>query len=150
MSLFGFKVCLATDVKGSVTLQGKPVANAKVTRAVKFQDKSWKDESITDENGNFSFSAIYDRTISKYTPFEVVIGQEINIEHDNKTYLALRTSKRNFDYNGELNAPSAIKKGDELIPFLIRCELSNETKIRSSLGNDMATLSGICLIPGEN
>jgi hypothetical protein len=150
MSLFGFKVCLATDVKGNVTLQGKPVANAKVIREVKFQDKSRKDETITDENGNFAFSVVYDRTISKYTPFEVVIGQEINIEYDNKIYLALRTSKRNFDYGGELNAPSVIKKGDGLIPFVLRCELSNEPKIRSSLGNDMATLSGICLIPGEN
>lgn len=149
MSLFGFKVCLATDVKGSVTLQGKPVANAKVTREVIFRDQKLNSETFTDENGNFSLPAVYDRTVWKHTPFEVVIGQTINIEYDNKLYLALGTSKRNFDINGELNSPAVINAGKEVIPYVLTCELTHKDLTRVTKEGELNVIWGICLIPGE-
>jgi hypothetical protein len=149
MSLFGFKVCLATEVKGVVTLQGKPVANAKVTREVLFRDQKLNSETITDEKGNFSLPAVYERTVWKHTPFEVVIGQTINIEFENKQYLAFRTSKRNFDVDGELNSPIAIENGQVLTPFILACELTNEEWLRARKEGDSHAIRGICLIPGE-
>jgi hypothetical protein len=149
MSLFGFKVCLATEVKGLVTLNGKPVANAKVTREVLFRDEKLNSETITDANGNFLLPAVYDRTIWKHTPFEVVIGQTINIEYDNNKYLAFRTSKRNFDVDGELNSPIAIENGEALTPFILACELTNEEWLRARKEGDSHAIRGMCLIPGE-
>jgi hypothetical protein len=149
MSLFGFKVCLATEVKGVVTLQGKPVANARVTREVIFRDQKLNSETITDEKGNFSLPAVYERTVWKHSPFEVVIGQTINIEHDNKQYLALGTSKRNFDFNGELNSPAVINAGKEVIPYVLTCELTHKDSTRVTKEGELNVIWGICLIPGE-
>ena len=147
MSLFGFKVCLATDVKGVVTLKGKPVANAKVTREVVFRDEKLNSETVTDENGIFLLSAVYDRTIWKHTPFEVVIGQTINIEYDNNQYLAFGTSKRNFDLGGELNPSNVIANAGELTPFILTCELNNDDWTRAR--GDSIAIWGLCLVPGE-
>jgi hypothetical protein len=149
MSLFGFKVCLATEVNGVVTLNEMPVANAKVMREIRFQNKARNDEVLTDANGNFLLPGVYDRTVWKYTPFEVVIAQFIHIEYENKKYLAFRTSKSNFDVDGELNSPIAIENGDVITPFVLTCELTNEEWLRARKEGDSHAIRGICLIPGE-
>jgi hypothetical protein len=149
VSFFGFKVCLATDVKGDVTLNGKPVAKAKVIWEILFDGQKLMSESITDEMGNFFLPAVYDRSIWKYTPFEIVIGQTINIEYESKTYLAFGTSKRNFDLGGELNSPIVIASGGELTPFILTCELTNKDWTRVRKENDTHAIWGVCLIPGE-
>jgi len=150
MSIFGFKVCLASTMTSSVTHDGKPVAGAKVMRTVTFNDKEYITESETDAQGNFSLPALSDRTPWKHSPFEVVILSRVTITYEGESHLALRVSKRNFDEGGELNHLEKIKHGEStFIPYKFTCELT-DPEFNRQLMTNRNSISGKCLYIGES
>ncbi len=66
------KVCLFSEISGVITLDGKPVANAKLVRTVN-KEKDITDETTTDDKGYFKMPAVYERTITKFLPMEFVV-----------------------------------------------------------------------------
>lgn len=127
MSLIGFKVCLASEMKATVIYEGKPVADAVVTRVVRFNDKDYTTEARTDAQGRFVLPSLYERTLWKHTKFVVFIDQRVSIAYEGENHLALELTKQNFDYDGELNNPGSVARGyTKFVPYEFTCELTHE------------------------
>ena len=100
-----FKVCLFSPVKGKVVLNGQPVVGAVIERSYDWAWKNQKgrDETTTDQHGEFSLPAIYGTMIlGKVAPHEPSINQEILIKFDGKSFGAWYTFKRDYAEYGEL------------------------------------------------
>ena len=125
-----FKVCLFSPVKGKVVLKGQPVVGAVIQRSY---DWAWKnqqgrDETTTDQNGEFSLPAIYGTMIlGSALPHEPYIDQTVLIYYDEKSYKAWRSSKRTYDEYGEL-AASGILGGLNGKPISLLCDLEMPVK----------------------
>jgi len=123
MGLFDFmKVCLFSEVNGVVTLQGKPVAGAKIVRTAKINDTPYTDSTVTDKSGKFYFEARFTSSINKIVPVEPRIPQKLVIEHDGQEHTAWEMSKRNYDLDGELGKP-----------INISCEITNK-EVKQEIG----------------
>lgn len=109
------RVCLFSGISGIITLEGKPVANARVLRSAD-RDGVKKDETTTDENGYFELPPMYERTVTKLLPMEFAVMQRIYVEYDQQNYEVWRSVKRSPTENTE-------SKGK---PLSVACELSSE------------------------
>jgi hypothetical protein len=118
MGLFDFvKVCLFSEVKGVVTLEGKPVAGAELVRTAEIGEKVHTDKTMTDENGRFSFPAMYTHSLNKIAPVEPHIPQMMRIRTGGNEFLVWDGSKRDYDLNGEIDRN-----------LVLSCELTEKEK----------------------
>jgi len=116
MSINDFaKVCLFSQMNGVITLDGKPVTNAKLVRTVKLS-KPDSDETHTDAQGNFEFPAKFTRSIGKHLPQEFASNQDITVHHNGKQYKMWSAVKRTPDENSESRGK----------PLVVACELNSE------------------------
>ena len=125
------KVCLFSAISGTITLDGKPVTNARLMRKVD-RDGPEVDEAITDINGYFEFPAMFERTITKFLPQEFVASQKIVVFHNNKDYKIWSSVKRNPDENVESRGK----------PLVVACELSDAER---SIIVDRVPIHSICV-----
>jgi 5-hydroxyisourate hydrolase-like protein (transthyretin family) len=108
------KQCLFSEMTGVVSFEGKPAADVKLVRMVDL-NKEVYDETITDQEGNFHFPAIYRSSIlSKVLPMEFVVLQEITAHFQGKEYEIWNSVKRSPAVNTE-------SRGKALI---VECNLS--------------------------
>jgi len=135
MGLFDFmKVCLFSEVKGVVTLEGKPVSGAKIVRTAEINNKVYTDKTMTDENGKFHFDAMYTHSINKVMfIIEPVIPQTMIISHAENVYIGWSTVKRDYEVNTEF------KDNKEII---LSCELIDEKSKKEQ--NLRVPVVGIC------
>lgn len=112
------KVCLFSAMSGTITLDGKPVANARLVRTGD-RDGAIVDETVTDKNGNFEFPAMFERTITKFLPQEFVASQEIIVHYQNKQYEMWSAVKRKKEENVESRGK----------PLVVACELNAEQNL---------------------
>ena len=112
------KVCLFSKMTGIITLDGKPVVNARLIRTVNLS-KPEVDETRTDENGYFEFPAIFKRTIAKHLPQEFASNQDIIVHYQGKQYSIWSSVKRTPDENSESRGK----------PLDVKCELNSDEKI---------------------
>ena len=95
MSSKNNKTCLFSAISGTITLNGKPVSNARIERT---SDKK-TDESQTNENGYFSMPSVFDTSISnamrKFIPSQFASAQKLYVYVDGMEYLLLEGIKRN-------------------------------------------------------
>lgn len=147
MSLIGFKVCLASEMKATVTYEGKPATGAVVTRMVNFNNKDYTTETRTDDAGRFVLPALYDRTFWKHTKPVVFIDQRISITYDGENHLALELSKQNFDSDGELNNLNSVARGyTRFFPYEFTCELTHDApKRHRHIEGTGANFGGKCI-----
>jgi hypothetical protein len=117
MSLLkGSEVCVFSAMKGIITLQGKPVAGAKIVRKVAWKDEAGEsEETTTNANGEFEF-AVMNRSLRQVLPAQFVATQEINVHYDGKDYLIWTMGKMDKSEYGELGGK----------PENFRCELSDD------------------------
>lgn len=113
------KVCLFSEISGVITLNGKPVSDARLVRTVN-RDGAQSDETITDKKGYFKMPAVFERTVTKYLPQEFVVKQEIQVHYQGKQYPMWSGVKR----RPEVNAESRGK------PLVVECELSREKQLK--------------------
>ena len=110
------KTCLFSAISGTITLNGKPVANARIKRV----SDERIDESKTDENGYFSMPSVFDTSISnamrKFIPSQFASAQKLYVYVDGMEYLLLEGIKRN-------EAEFTESRGK---PWVITCELTDE------------------------
>ena len=87
-----YDVHLSPAVQGKVLLDGKPVSGIKVFRELDY-DKSYNDEAVTDEHGQFSFA---EKNIRSRQPGnkldQSTIRQVISLDYQSKTYVLWYTS----------------------------------------------------------
>jgi len=110
------KVCLFSEISGVITLEGKPVANARLVR-IGDRDGAKSDEATTDANGNFRFPAMFERTAAKYLPQEFVVQQQIQAHFQGKEYAMWAGVKRTPEENTESRGK----------PLVVKCELNSAT-----------------------
>jgi hypothetical protein len=119
MSIFDAgKVCLFSKISGTITLDGKPAANATVIRTVNL-NKNKTDQTTTDENGYFEMPAVFQRTVTKFLPQEFVSTQTITVNFNQKVYRMWHSVKRSPEENTEA-------KGK---PLKVKCDLGAEEKL---------------------
>ena len=129
---------LCSEVKGRVTLEGKPFANQSIIRSLTYEEEE-VDSVYTDEDGNFSFKA---KSLKSKLPggifHEPVVKITIGIKYYNEVYIL---------WNGFQHAtktPTEFKK--HLLK--LNAELTSE-KIKHHLVNPKKTseehfISSIC------
>ncbi len=112
----GVKQCLFSEMTGVVNFEGKPAAGIKLVRMVDYNKKQY-DETVTDEDGNFHFPAIY-RTniIGKFLPMQFVVNQKITAYKNDVEYLVWEATTMDSNANYEA-------RGKALI---VSCKLSLE------------------------
>ena len=109
------KVCLFSKISGVVTFEGKPAANALLTRTASLsRDKV--DKTRTDENGYFEMPAVFERTITKFLPQEFVARQVIVVNYNNQKYDIWSGVKRTEEENAEARGK----------PLVVSCDLTQQ------------------------
>ena len=111
------RVCLFSSISGTITLDGKPVVNARLVRTSD-RDGPRVDETFTNEEGYFEFPAMYERTITKFLPMEFVASQKIVVTHNDEEYQIWSSIKRKPDENTESRGK----------PLVVTCELKSEER----------------------
>lgn len=123
------KVCLFSEITGVITLDGKPIANAKLVRKVN-HSRDVIDETSTDQNGQFKLPAVFERTVTRLLPMEFVVRQSIYVKHEGKEYLLWEGVKREVEENSE-------SRGH---PLIVKCELNQERLFKQVNGNPIISL----------
>ena len=112
------RVCLFSAISGTITLEGKPVAGARLVRTGD-RDGAKTDEAFTNDQGYFEFPAMYERTITKYLPQEFVAKQKLVVHYKSNTYRMWSAVKRDANENVESRGK----------PLIVECELSAEESL---------------------
>lgn len=131
MSLFDIgKVCVFSEVKARITVNGEPLKNTVVIRKWEWRELR-QDRTTTDENGYFTFPAVFERSImNRALPIELVIAQGLYVETEGEAKKIWSNSKREPEENAELGGQS----------INLSCELTNDMKITRQYGSIMNTL----------
>ncbi len=130
LSLFNIgKTCVFSEVRLQVLSNGEPVANALVTRQWDWNDRK-KDENKTDENGIVTFPAIYESSVSRLLPTELVIGQQLSVSVNTEEKVIWTNSKREPEENSEFGGKT----------FDVVCELTDEEVLIEDYGSLMVTM----------
>ena len=124
------KTCLFSAISGTITLDGKPIANARIKRV----SDERIDESKTDENGHFSMPSVFDTSISnairKFVPSQFVSPQKIYVYVDGMEHEILGAVKRREKEFSESRGKS----------WIVTCELSDEKEVFEIDGNAFYTM----------
>ncbi len=130
MSILGIgKVCVFSAVKLRLLHNGKPVSNTIVKRRWSW-NKQKSDEGTTNNDGYVSFPAVFESSISRLLPIELVIGQGLLVEIGGEEKVFWSNSKREPGENAEYGGAE----------FDVICELSNEDVLIEDYGTLMATM----------
>lgn len=123
------KTCVFSHVKARLTRNGKPLQKVKVIRRWEWNDLK-EDSTTTDDDGNFEFPAVFERSVTRLLPVELVIAQGLYVNVDGKETQFWSNSKREPEENAEFRGK----------PISLMCELTNEMKIYEDFGSIMRTL----------
>lgn len=130
MSIFGVgKTCVFSAVKVHVTKNGLPLKNIQVIRRWEW-NKLKEEKTTTDQNGVFEFPAIFESSVSRLLPMELVIAQGLYIVENGEEKKVWSNSKREPGENAEFGGK----------PFTLNCEITNEMEIYRDFGSIMRTL----------
>lgn len=130
MSIFDIgKTCVFSEVKVRLLLDGKPVAKAKVTRKWDW-NKQNSDHNVTDEQGRVSFPAVFESSVSRLLPMELVIGQQLSVQINGEEKVFWTNSKREPEVNAEYGGAA----------FVAECELRNDEVLIENYGSLMVTM----------
>jgi len=146
MSL-GFKICLASDASGTVTLQGGAVKGAIIKRKVVWNDKEYFDDVSTDDKGKFALPALYARSLFKHMPIQPTLPQEVSISYKGETHLGWALVKMDWDELSEINSGKAVNNKTALA-FNVSCELSDGENTRYA-PDSLCAIHGKCHLDGE-
>lgn len=129
MSIFGVgKTCVFSSVNIRLLDNGEPVSNAKVTRQWEWNKRN-SDESVTNNDGYVSFPAVFESSVSRLLPIELVIGQQLSVQINGEEKVFWANSKREPEENAEYGGAQ----------FQVVCELSNDEVLIEDYGSLMVT-----------
>lgn len=122
------KVCVFSEVKVQVTRDGEPVRNARVIRRWEW-GRLKEETTTTDDQGYFSFPPVFERSLARLLPVELVIGQGLYVVENGVEERIWTNSKREPEENAEF--------GGQTIEMT--CELSDEMVLYDEFGSLMHT-----------
>lgn len=128
------KTCVFSAVRAQLTMRGEPVKNATIIRRWEWKDTK-EDRTKTDDNGFFELPAVFESSITRMLPIEIVIGQELFVVLDDEEKKFWANAKRSADENSEL-------KGR---PISLKCELTDPMKVLGSFG----LMQTLCSLEGQ-
>jgi len=130
MSIFDVgKTCVFSEVKARIVRDGEPLKNVKIIRRWEWSTLK-EDRTSTDEAGYFEFNAVFETSLSRMLPVELVIAQGLYVVDDNEEIKIWSNSKREPSVNAEFNGKS----------IDLYCELNNQMQIYRDFGSRMRTL----------
>lgn len=130
MSFFNpTKTCVFSAVKARLTLNGEPLKGAAVVRRWEWQ-KLQEDSTTTDEQGYFTFPAVFESSVTRLMPVELVVAQALFVKQGGNEKKFWSNSKREPKENAEFNGQ----------PISLVCELTHEMKVTREFGSIMSTL----------
>lgn len=130
MSLFNpTKTCVFSAVKAQLTMNGQALKGVTVVRRWEWQTLR-EDVTKTDDAGFFSFPAVFESSVTRLLPVELVIAQGLYVKIGNEEKKFWSNSKREAKENAEFNGQ----------PISLVCELTHEMKITREFGSMMNTL----------
>lgn len=115
-SLFGTEVVLFSPMEGIMTYEGKPAANAKITRLIIWKgDEGETDTFYTSESGEFELPV---KKVKVRIPVfaEFVLTQEISVFYEGQEFSIWVRGKQDLNEYGELGGK----------PINLRCELTDK------------------------
>jgi len=137
MSIFDVgKTCVFSSVKVQLLQNGKPVVNAKVSREWNW-NSSKEDESTTNADGYVTFPAVFESSVSRLLPIEIVITQHLSVNINGEELVFWTNAKRKPEENSEYGGAE----------FDAICELSEEEVLVEDYGSLMLTK---CKLNKEN
>ncbi|WP_444892611.1 DUF6795 domain-containing protein [Microbulbifer sp. JMSA004] len=122
-----FKACTFSEMKIKLTLNGKPISGAQITRSIQWQ-KEWVDTFTSDEDGVAVLPAKFSNSLTQVLPVEFVVSQAIDVNYEDKNYEIWVYAKRNPGENSEMGKP-----------FNLTCELTDETRLEEVFDSALLT-----------
>jgi len=148
MGLFDvFTIYVFSEVRGVVTLDGKPAEGAEIIRIGDHEeDKVYTDRAVTDAAGRFEFGPISTFSLRPIM-LGTIIRQKIEIKYQGNSYLAWDTVKRNNHRYGELNDEGV----DSPIKLNLTCELMDSQEGRTVIQMEIRKVGiyGLCTWEGQ-
>lgn len=123
------KTCVFSKVSAQLTLNGEPLANVPVIRRWEWH-KEHEDRTTTNASGYFLFPAVFELSLTRFLPMELVIGQGLYVVVDGEERQFWSNAKRHPEENSEL-------RGRQMI---LLCELSNKEKVYRDFGSILSTV----------
>jgi hypothetical protein len=129
------RMVLFSAIAGKLVKDGKPVANATITREANFHGSKHSDSTATDKDGNFSFETMKTFTLLyQVLPSEPVMSQKITARVAGKDYPIWHHVKSGYEDNSELNYTKRVSEGywqklridTTLNPLTVECDLQKE------------------------
>jgi hypothetical protein len=119
MSIFDVgKMCTFSKISGVILNNGEPVVGATIFREARYE-KTFSDQTVTDNNGHFEMPALYVRSVAKFLPQEFVVWQSIKVDFNGSEYDIWGATKMSKEENSESRGK----------PLIVTCELSDEKRI---------------------
>ena len=122
------KTCVFSSVSAVITQSGQPLKNVKVVRKWEW-NKLNQDSTTTNENGYFEFPAVFEFSIARFLPIELVIGQGLYVVIDGEEKKIWSNSKREPEENAEYGGKN----------FNASCDLDAEERLVKDYGSLMVT-----------
>lgn len=130
MSFLGIgKTCVFSSVTAVLTKNGEPLEGVRVIRRWEWNELK-QDETTTNEQGVFEFSAVYESSVSRLLPVELVIAQGLYVEIEGREEKIWSNTKRRPEDRAEFGG----------MEVTLICELTNKRKIYRDFGSVMNTL----------
>ena len=121
IGLLSKKISLFSEVSGVITLDQKPLADARVTRTVEWKDKTYKDEAVTGTDGSFAMPPM--EGPGRQLMAEFVAFQTITVQYQGKTWPIWGLTKGDERLNHELIDKNNMNTDG--MPIKFSCELSD-------------------------
>ena len=130
MSILGIgKTCVFSAVKLRLLQNGKPVSNTKI-----YREWDWNaphsDESVTDDEGYVMFPAVFESSVSRLLPIELVITQQLSVKIGGEEKFLWTNAKRRPEEHSEYAGAK----------FDVVCELNDEEILIEDYGSLMLTI----------
>jgi hypothetical protein len=123
------KTCVFSHVTAQLTLDGEPLKNVTVIRRWEWNELR-EDRTQTDERGYFELPPVFESSISRFLPVEIVIAQALFVVVEGEEQRFWSNSKRTAGENDEFQGR----------PISLVCELTDEMRITREFGSRMNTL----------
>lgn len=123
------RTCVFSAAKARLTMNGEPLKGVKVIRRWEWHTRR-EDSTLTDAHGDFAFPAVFESSLTRLMPIELVISQGLYVVVDGVEKKIWANSKRKPEENAEFNGK----------PIAMMCEITNASRIYRDFGSLMGTL----------
>jgi hypothetical protein len=112
------RTCVFSAVKARLTKNDLPLQGVTVVRRWNWNEPH-EDSTVTDANGEFNFPAVFESSVTRLLPLEIMISQSL--------YAIIDGEERKFWYNAKRDETENGEYGGR--PTHLLCEMTHKMKI---------------------